>query len=58
MYILEKYFLMIRHGERLDYLTTDEKKNIIDIADPGLSKAGHLQATLSGEFIQTFCELK
>ncbi|CAI2379549.1 unnamed protein product [Moneuplotes crassus] len=53
-----KYFCIIRHGERLDYVDGEEKKDIVEISDPGLSKEGHRQARVGGEYISEFCASK
>jgi len=49
-----KYFIICRHGERLDYLKTSEIDNMINAKDPGLSKAGVEQAAISGKYLADF----
>ena len=47
-----KYFLIVRHGERLDYVEGPGKSTLVTRDDPGLSKAGFQQAKVTGEYIR------
>ena len=51
-----KYFFIIRHGERLDHIKGPEKDKMINKNDPGLSESGLQMALHAGDHLKQLFE--